>query len=46
MEIVMKGEIITMKKKLALLLALVMVCISVLSGCGGELLEQILTILQ
>ena len=35
MEIVMKGEIITMKKKLALLLALVMVCISVLSGCGG-----------
>ena len=35
MEIVMKGEIITMKKKLALLLALVMVCISVLAGCGG-----------
>ena len=35
MEIVMKGEIITMKKKLALLWALVMVCISVLSGCGG-----------
>ena len=31
----MKGEIITMKKKLALLLALVMVCISVLAGCGG-----------
>ena len=35
MEIVMKGETITMKKKLALLLALVMVCISVLSGCSG-----------
>jgi len=35
MEIVMKGEIITMKKKLALLLALVMVCVSVLAGCGG-----------
>lgn len=35
MEIVMKGDTITMKKKLALLLALVMVCISVLAGCGG-----------
>ena len=33
-EIVMKGEI-TMKKKLALLLALVMVCVGVLSACGG-----------
>ncbi|MBR3200385.1 MAG: ABC transporter substrate-binding protein [Mogibacterium sp.] len=31
----MKGDTITMKKKLALLLALVMVCISVLAGCGG-----------
>ena len=35
MEIVMKGERLTMKKRLALLLALVMVCVSVLAGCSG-----------
>ena len=35
MEIVMKGERLTMKKRLALLMALVMVCISVLAGCSG-----------